>query len=112
MDSWFGRSLAYVAIGRAAVIRGDPAAACADHMASLRLSREHGDRWTATFALSSMMPALAELGDLAAALPLVEELLSLAGDLALSHYARSALTILERLSPPLRPKAPPPHSTP
>jgi len=104
LDSWFGRSVSYVALGRAAALRGDPAAACAFHMASLRLSREHGDRWTATFALSSMMPALAELGDLAAALPLVEELLSLAGDLALLGYARSALTSLERLAPTTSPE--------
>ncbi|HET7772045.1 MAG TPA: hypothetical protein VFN74_24950, partial [Chloroflexota bacterium] len=99
LDSWFGRSLTYVALGRAAVLRGDAAAACAFHLASLRLSREHGDRWTATFALSSMMPALAELGDLETALPLVEELLALAGDLALHGYARSALSSLERLAP-------------
>lgn len=44
-----------------------------------------------------MMPALAKLGDRSAALPLVEELLSLASELSLSGYARSALTVLERL---------------
>jgi predicted ATPase/transcriptional regulator with XRE-family HTH domain len=97
--SWFGLGLAHTALGKAAAIRGDAATACAHHVASLRLSHEHGDRWTSAYVLSSMMPALAELDDPGTALPLIEELLSAASDLGLPSYARGALALLERLLP-------------
>lgn len=97
--SWFGLTLAHTAFGKAAALRGDNAAACGHHMTGLRLTHEHGDRWTAAYVLSTMMPALAELGDAETALPLIEELLSVASDLALPYYARSAMALFERLFP-------------
>ncbi|HET7767750.1 MAG TPA: helix-turn-helix domain-containing protein [Chloroflexota bacterium] len=98
--SWFGLTLAHNAMGAAAALQGDVAAACAHCLMGLRLSQEHGDRWMAAYVLSSMMPALAELGDVDTALPLLEELLSVTTDLALPFYARSALVRLDRLIPP------------
>ena len=105
-DSWFGMCLAYNAMGIAAAIAGHAAEASAHQLQSLRLSHEHGDRWTAAYILSSMMPALAQTGDLEAALPLIEELLSTARDLSLPYYAHDALALLQRLLPDTAPDGP------